>query len=110
MTTIYFESSQPDDLRKTGFSKDGKHQHPQIYLGLLVGRNGYPIGYEIFEGNIYEGQTLIPILEKFEKRFNLKKPIVVADAGLLSKENISILKKKGYKYIIGARIKNETQG
>lgn len=53
MTTIYFESEDEDDLRKTGFSKDGKHQNPQIYLGLLVGMNGYPIGYEIFEGNIY---------------------------------------------------------
>jgi len=50
MTTIYFESSQPDELRMTGFSKDGKHQHPQIFLGLLVGKNGYPIGYDIFEG------------------------------------------------------------
>lgn len=43
MTTLYFESEAEDDLRKTGFSKDGKHQHPQIYLGLLVGMNGYPI-------------------------------------------------------------------
>ncbi|MCF8379331.1 MAG: IS1634 family transposase [Bacteroidales bacterium] len=107
MTTIYFESSQPDELRMTGFSKDGKHQHPQIFLGLLVGRNGYPIGYDIFEGNIYEGHTLIPILEKFEKRFKFEKPIVVADAGLLSTENISTLTKRGYTFILGARIKNE---
>jgi len=91
----------------TGFSKDGKHQHPQIFLGLLVGRNGYPIGYDIFEGNIYEGHTLIPILEKFEKRFKFEKPIVVADAGLLSNENISTLTKRGYTFILGARIKNE---
>ena len=108
MTTIYFESSQPDELRMTGFSKDGKHQHPQIFLGLLVGRNGYPIGYDIFEGNIYEGHTLIPILEKFEKRFNFEKPIVVADAGLLSKDNISTLTERGYTFILGARIKNES--
>jgi transposase len=108
MTTIYFESSQPDDLRMTGFSKDGKHQHPQIFLGLLVGRNGYPIGYDIFEGNIYEGHTLIPILEKFEKRFKFEKPIVVADAGLLSNDNINTLTKRGYTFILGARIKNET--
>lgn len=108
MTTIYFESSQPDELRMTGFSKDGKHQHPQIFLGLMVGRNGYPIGYDIFEGGIYEGHTLIPILEKFEKRFNFEKPIVVADAGLLSKDNISNLSNRGYTFILGARIKNES--
>jgi transposase len=108
MTTIYFESSQPDELRMTGFSKDGKHQHPQIFLGLLVGKNGYPIGYDIFEGNIYEGHTLIPVLEKFEKRFNFDKPIVVADAGLLSKDNVKTLTKNGYSFILGARIKNES--
>lgn len=109
MTTIYFESSQPDDLKQTGFSKDGKHRHPQIFLGLLLGRNAYPIGYDIFEGGIYEGHTLIPVLERFEKQFKLKKPIVVADSGLLSNDNIKALKQRGYTFILGARIKNETK-
>lgn len=107
MTTIYFEASDEDDLRKTGFSKDGKHQKPQIYLGLLVGMGGYAIGYDIFEGNIYEGHTLLPFLEKISAKFRLGKPIVVADAGLLSKDNIKALEEKGYQYIIGARLKNE---
>lgn len=109
MTTLYFEASDEDDLRKTGFSKDGKHQSPQIYLGLLVGIGGYAIGYDIFEGNIYEGHTLIPFLEKIAKKFNLEKPIVVADAGLLSNDNIKALEDKNYEYIIGARIKNEQE-
>ena len=107
MTTIYFETSDEDDLRKTGFSKDGKHQHPQIYLGLLVGLGGYAIGYDIFEGNIYEGHTLIPFLKKISARFNLGKPVVVADAGLLSRDNIEALNAQEYEYIIGARLKNE---
>ena len=108
MTTLYFEASDEDDLRKTGFSKDGKHQNPQIYLGLLVGLGGYAIGYDIFEGNIYEGHTLIPFIEKISTKFNLDKPIIVADAGLLSKENIKALDEKKYKYIIGAKIKTES--
>ena len=109
MTTLYFEASDEDDLRKAGFSKDGKHQNPQIYLGLLVGLGGYAIGYDIFEGSIYEGHTLVPFLEKIALRFNLNKPIVVADAGLLSNENIKTLEEKQYQYIIGARLKNEPQ-
>ena len=109
MTTLYFEASDEDDLRKTGFSKDGKHQNPQIYIGLLVGLGGYAIGYDIFEGNIYEGHTLIPFIEKISLKFNLNKPIVVADAGLLSNDNIKTLKSKGYEYIIGARLKNEPE-
>jgi len=66
MTTLYFEASDEDDLRKTGFSKDGKHANPQILIGLLVGLGGYAIGYDIFEGNTYEGHTLIPFLESIE--------------------------------------------
>jgi transposase len=109
MTTLYFEASDEDDLRKTGFSKDGKHSNPQIFLGLLVGLGGYAIGYDIFEGNTYEGHTLIPFLEKISSKFNLQKPIVVADSGLLSKDNIKALQEQGYEYILGARIKNETK-
>lgn len=107
MTTLYFEASDEDDLRKTGFSKDGKHQNPQIFIGLLVGLGGYAIGYDIFEGNIYEGHTLIPFIEKISEKFKLNKPVVVADAGLLSKKNITALEQKGYEYIIGAKLKNE---
>ena len=109
MTTLYFEASDEDDLRKTGFSKDGKHQNPQIYLGLLVTLQGYAIGYEIFEGNIFEGHTLIPFIEKMAEKYKLSKPIVVADAGLLSKANIIGLQEHGYEYILGAKIKTESR-
>lgn len=106
VTTLYFEASDEDDLRRIGYSKDGKFTNPQIMLGLLVGKQGYPIGYDIFSGNSFEGHTLIPILKKFQAKFNLSNPIVIADSGLLSKSNISNLKSHKYEYIIGARIKN----
>jgi transposase len=108
MTTLYFESEDEDDLRKIGFSKDGKFRNPQIMLGLLVGTDGYPIGYDIFEGNVFEGKTLLPTLDKIRKRFGLANPVVVADAAMLSKENMKDLKANGYQFIIGGRIKNET--
>lgn len=109
MTTLHFEAADEDDLRKTGFSKAGKHQNPQIYLGLLVGPGGYPISYDIYEGNIFEGHTLIPFLQKTQLRFALERPIIIADAGLLTKSNLEQLEQGGYQYILGARIKNESQ-
>ena len=109
VTTIYFEIEREDELRKTGFSKEGKHQHPQIVLGLLVSRDAYPLAYEIFEGNKYEGDTFLPILEKFKTKYQFKKLTVVADAGLLSNSNVNQLMEKGYDFILGARIKNEKQ-
>ena len=109
VTTIYFEVERDDDLRKTGFSKEGKHQHPQIVLGLLVSKGAYPLAYEIFEGNKYEGDTFLPILDKFKAKYHFQKLTVVADAGLLSNNNVSQLMENGYEFILGARIKNETQ-
>lgn len=108
MTTLYFETEDEDDIRKIGFSKDGKFQKPQIMLGLLVGQNGYPIGYDIFEGNTFEGHTLLPILENIQKKYGFGKPIVVADAALLSRKNLETLAREKYKFIIGGRIKNES--
>ncbi len=109
MTTIYFEAKEEDDLRKIGFSKDGKFQKPQIMLGLLVGENGYPIGYDIFEGNTFEGKTMLPIIKRLQGKYGFSQPIVVADSGLLSDGNIKELKAKKYKFILGARIKNVSE-
>ncbi len=109
VTTLYFEAADEDDFRKAGFSKDGKHSQPQIVLGLLVSENGYPLDYEIFEGNKFEGHTMIPVIEAFKNRYHMDQLIVVADAGLMSNKNIKQLIENKYFFIIGARIKNETQ-
>jgi transposase len=109
VTTLYFETDFADDLRKPGFSKDGKHALPQVVLGLLVSDGGYPLAYSIHEGNQYEGHTMLPIVKDFVKKFNLKDFVIVADSGLMNKENIAELEQNGYKYIVGARIKNENK-
>jgi len=109
VTTLYFEAADEDDLRKTGFSKDGKHQQPQIVLGLLVSAGGYPLDYEIFEGNTFEGHTMLPVIEAFKVKYKPEKLIIVADAGLMSNKNIRKLCENNYQFILGARIKNETE-
>lgn len=109
MTTLYFEASDEDELRQPGFSKDGKHSNPQIFLGLLIGLEGYAIGYDIFEGGIYEGHTLIPFIDRIKAKFEIDKPIIVADSGLLNQKNINYLKELGYQFILGGRVKNESK-
>lgn len=107
VTTLYFESESEDDLRRIGFSKEGKLARPQIQLGLFTTLEGYPLSFEVYEGNKYEGHTLVDILKKFQKKFKLKhKPIVVADRGMLNNDNIAYLENNGYKYILAAKIKN----
>lgn len=109
VTTVYFEVEREDELRQTGFSKDGKHQNPQIVLGLLVSKDGYPLAYDVFDGKKFEGHTLIPIIQSFKTKYNLEQLVIVADAGLLSTANIQMLIQNKYTFILGARIKNENK-
>ena len=91
VTTLYFEAAEEDDFRQNGFSKDGKHNQPQIVLGLFVSTGGYPLAYELFDGSKFEGHTMIPLIEAFKEKHQLAKIIVVADAGLMSSKNVQAL-------------------
>lgn len=106
VTTLYFETFNEDELRKKGFSKDNKSQQPQIIIGLIVTRNGFPLSYEVFVGNTFEGKTMLSIIENFTKRNRVKHQIVVADAAMLSQENLEKLKQRNLSYIVGARLGN----
>ena len=109
VTTLYFESFKEHDFQRPGFSKDNKPQQPQIVIGLITTRSGFPVMHEVFEGNTFEGHTMLKILRRFEKRVGQTKPIIVADAAMLSKENMQQLNTDGYRYIVGARLANTAQ-
>ena len=108
-TTVYFESFIRDKLCEPGFSKDGKSKENQIVIGLLVSAGGYPLAYSVFCGSQYEGFTMIPVVDDFVKRFHLEDVVVVADSGLMTKKNVLLLQMGKYKYILGARIRNEAK-
>lgn len=106
VTTLYFETFEEDELRKNGFSKDNKSQQPQILVALMVTKEGFPIAYEVFAGNTFEGHTLIPVVKNFIRKSKVKEFTVVADAAMISVENIQALKGNGINYIVGARLGN----
>lgn len=106
VTTLYFETFKEDELRKNGFSKDNKSQQPQILVALMVTKEGFPISYEIFPGNTFEGHTIIPVVQKFIKKHNVKEFTIVADAAMISSENVKQLVKNKINYIVGARLGN----
>jgi len=105
-TTIYFESFKEDNFRKNGYSKDLKFNQPQVLFALMVTKEGLPIGYEACEGNVYEGHTLVPLLNKVKANYDIDKVIFVADSGMFTKENLVELKKLEYEYIVGCRLRN----
>jgi transposase len=106
LTTLYFESFKTDEIRKIGFSKDNKASNPQIMIGLLVNNQGFPVSYQLFPGNKFEGNTVEPSIVALKKKYKIKNMTVVADSAMISEKNISILKNNNLDYIVGARMAN----
>nr|WP_159078736.1 transposase [Orrella marina] len=107
---MYFKSFKEYDFQRPGFSKDNKPQQPQIVIGLITTTSGFPVMHEVFEGNTFEGHTMLEILKRFEQRVGSAcKPIIVADAAMLSTENMYQLQQQGYRYIVGARLANHSK-
>jgi hypothetical protein len=103
VTTLYFEAETEDDLRKVGYSKE-RRVDPQIVVGLLVDRNGFPLEIGCFEGNKAETATITPIIRQFQERHNLADMVVVADAGMLSAANLRELDEADLRFIVGSRV------
>ena len=103
VTTLYFEAEHEDDLRKVGYSKE-RRVDPQIVVGLLVDRAGFPLEVACYEGNKAETATIIPIIKQFQARHSLSAMAVVADAGMLSAGNLKELDEAGLRFIVGSRV------
>jgi Transposase DDE domain len=105
VTTLYFEAESEDDLRKVGYSKE-RRIDPQIVVGLLVDRTGFPLEVGCFHGNTAETSTIVPIVTSFIERHGLAgTPMVVAaDAGMLSASNLDDLDAAGLSFIVGSRM------
>jgi hypothetical protein len=103
VTTLYFEAGKEDDLRKVGYSKE-RRVDPQVVVGLLVDRGGFPLEIGCYEGNKAETATIIPIVKQFADRHSLVDMVVVADAGMLSASNLRELDEAGLRFIVGSRV------
>lgn len=104
-TTLYFESTEVDELRRFGYSKDHRFNTTQVVLALATNRDGLPLGYELFEGNKAEVGTLVACLEKWKERFTLGQVCFVADRAMMSEANMHLLESHQYHYVIAAKLR-----
>ena len=102
LTTLHFEVTDEDELRKVGRSKEHRID-PQVTVGLAVSAEGFPLEIAMFEGNRAETKTLVPVIEQFKTRHKVTELVVVADAGMLSATNLNALEDAGYRFIVGSR-------
>src|SRR3990167_5511517 len=104
-TTLYFESTDTDDLRRFGYSKDHRFNTTQVVLALATNSDGLPLGYELFEGNKAEVGTLLACLESWKKQFNIGSVCFVADRAMMSETNLSALEAAGHQYVVAAKLR-----
>ncbi len=102
VTTLYFEAEKEDDLRRVGYSKE-RRVDPQVIVGLLVDRRGFPLRIGCWEGNKAETTTIIPIVEAFQAAHGIEELVIVADAGMLLATNLKSLHEARLRFIVGVR-------
>ena len=105
VTTLYFESFTPDELRVSGYSKDNKVKETQVMLALMTTQEGLPLGYELFPGNTYEGNTLLKSINTLRESYDLSNTFVVADRGMFVSRNLAEMEKMGIHFIISAKLR-----
>lgn len=108
VTTLSFETDTEDEFRRKGYSKEHRNDMPQVLIGIFVDHDGYPFDFDVFEGNKFEGHTFKTAVAHLIKKYSFETLTIVADAGMLSEDNLSYLRGKHIQYIVGARIKNLT--
>ena len=106
VTTLHFATDKEDELRRKGYSKIHRHDLPQILIGLFVDKEGFPFDFDFFRGNTFEGHTFKQVVNNLTEKYSFEKLTVVADAAMLSYDNLCFLKERGINYIVGARLKN----
>lgn len=110
VTTLYFESTEQDELRRFGFSKDCKFNQTQVVLALITTTDGTPMGYELFSGNTSEGKTLIHVIRMMKERFELNCVVLVADRAMFNDANLVEMERLSVKYVVAAKLKSQKKG
>jgi transposase len=104
-TSIKYWGEGKADILKHGYSKEKRSDLKQVIVGMLMSKDGLPVGCEIFDGNTADVKSFIRVIEKLKTRFNIGRIIWVADRGMVSKSNLEKLNELKQDYILGVRMR-----
>jgi transposase len=103
VTSTYFEGqAEGNGLARRGYSRDHRGDCKQVCIGLVVTRDGVPLGYEVFAGNRTDVTTVEEIVTTMERRYGRARRVWVMDRGMASAETIAWLRGGQRLYVIGA--------
>ncbi|MEX0671534.1 MAG: IS1634 family transposase [Pirellulales bacterium] len=102
VTSTYFEGDlEHCEIAKRGYSRDSRGDRPQVCIGLVVTEEGFPLGYEVFAGNMHDSRTVKSVVESLERKHGALNRVWVMDRGMVSSDNLEFLRERGAKYIVG---------
>ena len=102
LTSTYFEGAGPAGLADFGYSRDGKPRNRQVQVGLVM-INGWPIAHHVFDGSLPDSETVESVLKDLQQRFGLRRVILVSDRGMVTIENLALLRQRGQGYLVGLK-------
>jgi len=108
-TSIYFEGEGGESLGQYGHSKDHRPDLKQMVVGVVLDNEGRPICSEMWPGHTADVKALMPIVDRLRKHFQVGEVCIVADRGMISAETVAQLESRGWKYILGARMRRVTE-
>jgi hypothetical protein len=106
-TSLYFEGAGGQTLGRHGYSKDHRPDLRQLILAVVIDGEGRPVCSEIWPGNTADVGGLVPVIERFRRRFSIGQVCIVADRGMISAETIAGLEARGLLYLLGARERSD---
>ena len=108
LTSTYFEGHGPTALAKHGYSRDGKPRNRQVLVGVVM-IDGWPIAHHVFEGNRRDAATVEEVLGDLQTRFGLRRIVFVGDRGMVTSQNVALLRAREHGYVVGLNRRRRPQ-
>jgi hypothetical protein len=111
-TSIFTYCREETEWRTRGYSRDHRPDLPQLVLAVCVDRNGWPVSWEVFPGNTVDKKAFGVMIKKLRERFRIKRVIIVADRGMISKgtmDDLTGCEGAPYGYILGCRMRKQKE-
>jgi transposase len=108
-TSIYFEGQGGETIGQHGHSKDHRPDLKQMVVGMVLDRSGNPVCSELWPGNTADVKSLVPIVERLQKRFGIGSVCIVADRGMISAETLAEVELRKWQYILGVRMRSSSE-
>ena len=101
-TSTYFEGSCAQIPKaRHGYSRDGRPDCRQVVIALVVTTDGFPLTYEVMEGNTSDRTTLPGFLAKIQGMYGQARRVWLMDRGVPREADLERMRQDGVGYLVG---------